>query len=119
MKFSTLTAMAALVFPVSVALGAGEHIETLRAHPEILRNMAFRGVISSAEYSCESVTHSFIRGAGADGTVFVAVRCQGGNDYIIMENGVDEGATILTCAQAKAIFLKAGVVDNCWTPIRE
>ena len=81
--------------------------------------MAFQGLIALSGYMCRSVTHSFIRGAIPDGTVFVTVRCQGGDDYMIMENGIDEGAMILTCAEASAIFLKMGVFDNCWTPIGE
>ena len=110
-----LSAIAIWVLSASVVLGAEEHIAKLRAYPEILRNMAFQGVILSSGYSCRSVTHSFIRGSTPDGTVFVAVRCQDGDDYMIMENGIDEGAKVLTCAQANAIFLKAGIVDNCWT----
>ena len=73
------------------------------------------------------MTHSFIRGSIPDGTVFVTVRCQDGDDYVIMEgddyvimeNGIDEGAMVLTCAESSAIFLKMGVFDNCWTPIGE
>ena len=103
------------------ALGsrAEEHIAKLRAYTEILRNMAFQGVILSSGNICRSVTHSFIRGSIPDGTVFVTVRCQDGDDYVIMENGIDEGAMVLTCAESSAIFLKMGVFDNCWTPIRE
>ena len=116
-----LSAIAIWVLSASVALGAGaeEHIAKLRAHPEILRNMAFQGVILSSGYWCRSVTHSFIRGAIPDGTVFVTVRCKDGDDYVIMENGIDEGAMVLTCSEASAIFLKMGVFDNCWTPIGE
>ena len=100
------------------ALGNEAHIAKLRAYPEILRNLAFQGVIRSSRNECTSVTHSFIRGALPGGAVLVAVRCLGGADYVIMEDAVNEGSRILTCEQSKLIFLQNGIYDNCWTPLQ-
>ena len=103
----------------NAALGNETHIAKLRAHPEILRNLAFQGVIRSSRNECAAVTHSFIRGALPDGTVLVTARCLDGDDYVIMESGMEKGSRILTCDQSKIIFMQNGIVDNCWTPLLE
>ena len=112
----TLPTCVALLYAAS-ANASDTHLNKMRGYTEMLRNLAFQGVIASSGSECSGVTHSFIRGADPDGMVFIAARCRGGDDYMIMEDGKKKGSTILTCDQAAEIFARMGVFDNCWMPL--
>ena len=118
---SEMKGLIAVVAGVVLLWGSAQaeepHLDKLKGYTETLRNMAFSVVVSSSGKECLAVTHSFIRGADGDGTVYVGVRCKNGNDYLILESGEAGGAKILTCAQADAIMQSLGLSIGCWDPL--
>ena len=102
------------------ALGAElTRLEYHRALTESDRHLIYPMVVESAGFKCSKVTHSFIRGTDDSGTVFVAVRCENGRDYIYMEGGsIEPGSSrILPCNLANTIMMKGKYKLGCWDPI--
>ena len=126
-RMSILGALAGLValacmFAGSEAQAPPEAIasplETMREWSETLRHEVYEievGLVAEAD--CERITHSFIRGADAAGTVQVTVRCANSGDWIIFEP-TSGGSTVLPCDHAETIMRGVGfAAPNCWTPI--
>ena len=85
--------LAAANFVLSSAANAENgHLQKMKSYTEVMRNLAYRGVIISTGNECYEVTHSFVRGADSEGTVYVTVRRRDGEDYLIM--GKQPGAGV-------------------------
>ena len=90
MKLTTVALVAVLFAFVSIL-----PLSPIANATETMRNMAFAVFVTSSGYECGEVTHSFVRGVTDDGTVYIAVRCDDGREYMLMEGG--EGSRIATC----------------------
>ena len=112
-----ITAASGAVLIACALWGGFAHAETfykmVKRISEDQRNQAFAISLTAAGKTCPSVTHSLVRGVDDNGVVFVAVRCKGGGDYLMMEGGGKRGR-LLPCATWRAI---SG--GSCWTPFKE
>ena len=98
--------------------GAQSWLRELVETPEDRRNPYYALTLMSAGKKCPSVSHSIIRGALKDGTVFVTVRCRGGEDWVIIEGDGDDDV-VLTCEQAAKITEKIDLKAGCWEPLND
>ena len=121
MKFTSAAFVAVLfafvsILPLNPIANANEnHLEKMRGYTETIRNMAFAVAVTSSGYECREVTHSFVRGVTDDGTVYIAVRCDDGREYMLMEGG--EGSRIATCKQVAVLQTAHGLLASCWFPM--
>ena len=114
-QLRTAIALSLIVFLSPLASASDTPLEKMRGHTEAMRNLVLGLVVVSSGSECDRITHSFVRGE-VDGMVFVTVRCQNGDEYIIME-GEGENARIMTCAQSAAIMRGLGMPTSCWIPL--
>ena len=114
-----ITAAPLLLVSLFGPLPQQSYLEELVLTPLDQLNPAFALTLMMAGKKCPSVSHSIIRGAVPDGTVFVTVRCRGGGDYVILEGNGDKGV-VLTCEQAAIIMEKTlGFSTGCWEPLND
>ena len=119
MKISFFVFIGLALFSLSFSvIGEETFYEQVTSISETLRNSALAISVNSAGKDCPSMSHSIIRGADKDGSVYITVRCRGGGDYMMIEGG---GATgrILSCAQANAISASLNLENNCWMPLND
>lgn len=112
-------ALAALLPCLAYAANAQDApLTVIRGFTETLRHQVYEvrvGLATGAD--CERITHSFIRGEDADGTVHITVRCVDSGDWIILEPVRGESA-VVSCERSKAIMRDLGVGPvSCWLPI--
>ena len=96
-------------------------LEYLRTYAESERHLVYQVMVESAGFKCKKVTHSLIRGMDkSDETVFVAVRCDNGVDYLVVHGGRNNKPgqdSVITCYSAVAMMREAGLQASCWSPL--
>ena len=96
-------------------------LEYLRTYAEDERHMVYQKMVEMAGFKCSEVSHSFIRGMDkSDETVFVAVRCLNGVDYLVVHGGRNNELgrdSVITCYRAVALMREAGFPGSCWNPL--
>ena len=106
-------ALTLLTIPaIMLAQSGNEFLAGVLALTETERNQSFAEVIESTEdnYACQRVTHSFVRGTDSAGNVYVAVRCEGGEDYNLSLSVSRSG--VMPCK-----LLKVVAQLDCWKPL--
>ena len=115
-KIAAAVIVSAIAWCASVHAGE-THLTKMQGYSEIQRNLAFGMLVMSSGAICNRVTHSFVRGEDDAGVVYITIRCQDGEDHLILEGGERKGATVLTCAQAAVIMQGLGLPTSCWIPL--
>ena len=107
-----------LASTLTIASARDAPITVIRGFTETLRHQVYEvrmGLATGAD--CERITHSFIRGEDANGTVHITVRCIDSGDWIILEP-VRGDSAVVSCERSKAIMRRQGVGSvSCWLPI--
>ena len=86
MKISFFVFIGLALFSLSFSvIGEETFYEQVTSISETLRNSALAISVNSADKDCPSISHSIIRGADKDGSVYITVRCRGGGDYMMIE----------------------------------
>jgi len=101
---------AAICFGAASTAQGVDMMATITDLSESERNKMFATIVDSSEdHSCQTVTHSLVRG-DVEGEVFVTVRCDDGTDYGLRL--AENRSGVMTCAMLES------VTDlDCWHPL--